>query len=437
MDTCKLGVHRGILSRKANTIPSIGRTKTVRTRQLRPGPPCLLALLEGRQIDSALRILRRHPRTLTLRCRRRRRRRHRHRRHLHHAPSHDSNPTLHVTELSQHESPTSCATVWLRPRPRTLPHAALPSRMASLCTSLGRTLRISSTQNPLHSICASTVFIHQPGIRTARLARFRRAIALLVRRHGVHTMKLSMLLISVLFLATDLEAVAPTSLSTSTSTSPSPSPMAPWEKCGGLEKRVKRDGAGREGARDDDGALAVARLLLAHGGRVHHRRELRQLVGLRVHPTEKLHALEILVLGQHGGPHRMKKMCCRDECKENTRKNKMCEKKCMDLRRDDEVGDGDVHDGDDGSEDGDSDGNGEDGSGDKDEDNKKCDELKDKKGWTKTCTKSLRMCTTKKGKTGKKGKREKKCERNAMQFCQLVGKNTPAICEKTCCDKGY
>ena len=248
-----------------------------------------------------------------------------------------------------------------------------------------------------------------------------------MRRHSVHTMKLAMLLtISVLFLATELEA-APSR----------PSPMAPWEKCGGLEKRVKRDGAGREGARDDDGALAVARLLLAHGGRVHHRRELRQLVGLRVHPTEKLHALEILVLGQHGGPHRVKKMCCRDECKENTRKNKMCEKKCMDLRRDDEVGDGDVHDGDDGSEDGDSDGNGEDGSGDKDEDNKKCDELKDKKGWTKTCTKSLRMCTTKKGKTGKKGKREKKCERNAMQFCQLVGKNTPAICEKTCCDKGY
>eukprot|EP00964_Phaeocystis_antarctica_P078146 scaffold48598_cov65-Phaeocystis_antarctica.AAC.1 len=64
------------------------------------------------------------------------------------------------------------------------------------------------------------------------------------------------------------------------------------------------DGAGREGARDDDGALAVPRLVLGHGARVRRHvdgRELRQLVGLRVHPAERLHALEVLVLGQHGG----------------------------------------------------------------------------------------------------------------------------------------
>ena len=88
---------------------------------------------------------------------------------------------------------------------------------------------------------------------------------------------------------------------------------------------------------------------------------------------------------------------------------------------------------------GDGSGDREDGSGDGNaEDNKKgCDDLEDKKGWKKTCKRSLRMCTTTKGKTGKKGKREKKCERNAMQFCQLVGKKTSAICEKTCCEKGY
>ena len=232
-----------------------------------------------------------------------------------------------------------------------------------------------------------------------------------MRRHSVHAMKLAMLLtISVLFLATELEA-APSR----------PSPMAPWEKCGSLELRVKRDGAGREGARDDDGRS---------------RRELRQLVELRVHPAERLHALELLVLGQHGRGVHVKKRCCRDECKENMRKNTLCEKKCMDPRRDDEVG----ADGDDRSGDGDGSGDGEpDGSGDGNaEDNKKgCDDLEDTKGWQNTCKKSLKMCTTTKGKTGKKGKREKKCERNAMQFCELVGKKTSAICEKTCCEKGY
>mmetsp|Transcript_31891 Transcript_31891/g.87333 ORF Transcript_31891/g.87333 Transcript_31891/m.87333 type:complete len:766 (-) Transcript_31891:1916-4213(-) len=73
--------------------------------------------------------------------------------------------------------------------------------------------------------------------------------------------------------------------------------------------RGQRDGAGRERGGDDDGALAVPRLVLGHDARVRRHvggRQLRQLVGLRVDPPERLHALEVLVLGQRVGQvHRL------------------------------------------------------------------------------------------------------------------------------------
>mmetsp|Transcript_4532 Transcript_4532/g.13245 ORF Transcript_4532/g.13245 Transcript_4532/m.13245 type:complete len:234 (+) Transcript_4532:143-844(+) len=63
-------------------------------------------------------------------------------------------------------------------------------------------------------------------------------------------------------------------------------------------------GARGEGGGDDDGALAVPRLVVRHHPRVHGHvggRQLRELVGLRVHPAQGFHALEVLVLGQQGG----------------------------------------------------------------------------------------------------------------------------------------
>ena len=64
----------------------------------------------------------------------------------------------------------------------------------------------------------------------------------------------------------------------------------------------ERDGAGRERTRDDYGLLAVPRHVVRHdfGVDAHVlRRELWQLVGLRVNPAERLHFLEVLVLRQH------------------------------------------------------------------------------------------------------------------------------------------
>mmetsp|Transcript_39072 Transcript_39072/g.85881 ORF Transcript_39072/g.85881 Transcript_39072/m.85881 type:complete len:419 (+) Transcript_39072:398-1654(+) len=80
--------------------------------------------------------------------------------------------------------------------------------------------------------------------------------------------------------------------------------------------RAQRHRARREGARDDDGALAVPRLVLGHDfgvGRHVVRRELRQLVGLRVQPAERLHALEVLVVRQHARQvHRLVRAPLRD-----------------------------------------------------------------------------------------------------------------------------
>mmetsp|Transcript_3880 Transcript_3880/g.8479 ORF Transcript_3880/g.8479 Transcript_3880/m.8479 type:complete len:202 (+) Transcript_3880:644-1249(+) len=78
---------------------------------------------------------------------------------------------------------------------------------------------------------------------------------------------------------------------------------APFVATGGEFVGGQRDGSRREGAREHDRALAVPRLVLRHDARVRgHVRggELWQLVGLRVHPSKRLHTLKVGMLRESG-----------------------------------------------------------------------------------------------------------------------------------------
>ena len=77
--------------------------------------------------------------------------------------------------------------------------------------------------------------------------------------------------------------------------------FAPFESARSEFVGHQRAGSGGEAARDDHRLLSVPRGVVGHhfgvGGDV-LRRELRQLVGLRVHPAERLQILQVLVLRQ-------------------------------------------------------------------------------------------------------------------------------------------
>ncbi len=78
--------------------------------------------------------------------------------------------------------------------------------------------------------------------------------------------------------------------------------FAPLEAAGRELVGGERHGAGRERARDYDCLLAVPAQVVRHDLGVDAdvlRGQLRELVGLRVHPAEGLHLLEILVLREH------------------------------------------------------------------------------------------------------------------------------------------
>mmetsp|Transcript_8475 Transcript_8475/g.28819 ORF Transcript_8475/g.28819 Transcript_8475/m.28819 type:complete len:688 (+) Transcript_8475:1085-3148(+) len=79
---------------------------------------------------------------------------------------------------------------------------------------------------------------------------------------------------------------------------------APLVARGGQLVGREGHGAGGEGHGEDHRALAVPRLVVRHDARVHvevRGRELGHLVGLCVEPPQRLHALEVLVVGDGRG----------------------------------------------------------------------------------------------------------------------------------------
>lgn len=76
--------------------------------------------------------------------------------------------------------------------------------------------------------------------------------------------------------------------------------FAPLETTRSQLVRCERTGAGCETASDNDGLLTIPDGILRHNPGVRGyilRRELRQLVWLRMYPSQRLHLLQILMVG--------------------------------------------------------------------------------------------------------------------------------------------